>query len=238
METKAVIFDKDGTVLDFDSFWIPVTTGAAELILQKLGCTQVPLKEVMEAMGCKDGVVSVTAAMCSGTYGDMAEKMNEVLEKYGAACDLERLTQLMEQAHCDRIEAGVIAPACENITSVMEQLKDSGAILVLVTADGKEMTERCLKGLGIFDDFSLIYTDDGTHPNKPDPYCIHAVQKKYGLRSEQIVMVGDSPKDMEFARNGNVRGIAVAKTEESRQMLLQMTDTVVPDISFLPEVLT
>jgi hypothetical protein len=64
------------------------------------------------------------------------------------------------------------------------------------------MTEDCLHRLGITSYFTDIYTDDGTHPNKPDPYCIFALQEKYGLSSEEIVMVGDTIKDMQFARNG------------------------------------
>jgi len=237
MKTKVIIFDKDGTPLDLDAFWIPVTTGCTEANLRKLGCTHVPVEEVMAALGYDGSVVSIEGAMCCGTYGDIAEKTNEVLARYGAACDLELLTAMTAKGHHDCIGAGRIVPNCENIAGVMERLKKQGIILAVVTADGREMTEDCLNRLGIASCFTDIFTDDGTHPNKPDPYCIFALKEKYGLTSEEIIMVGDTIKDMQFARNGGIRAIGLAKSEENRNLLLQWTDTVLPDLSRLPEVL-
>ena len=42
MSVRAVIFDKDGTVLDFDAFWLPVAVTATEVIMSKLGVIDVP----------------------------------------------------------------------------------------------------------------------------------------------------------------------------------------------------
>ena len=83
MSVKAVIFDKDGTVLDFDGFWLPVAVKATEIIMSKLGVIDVPSAAVLKSMGVVDGIASIKGSLCFGTYRDMAEDMNSVFKKYG-----------------------------------------------------------------------------------------------------------------------------------------------------------
>ena len=42
MNTKAVIFDKDGTLLDFDSFWVEISYNAIREILEKIEIKNIP----------------------------------------------------------------------------------------------------------------------------------------------------------------------------------------------------
>ncbi|MBQ7348718.1 MAG: HAD-IA family hydrolase, partial [Clostridia bacterium] len=115
--------------------------------------------------------------------------------------------------------------------------KEKGIKLAVVTADDAFTTEKCLKALGIDDMFDVVYTDDGTHPNKPDPYCIEDFCAKYGLSKGQVVMVGDSLTDVNFAKNGGVKFVGVAKGEKNTAFLSAHADTVLPDISHLSSVL-
>lgn len=237
MSTKAVIFDKDGTVLDFEGFWVPIAVKATEVIMSKLGVIDVPSAKVLESMGVVNGTASIKGSLCFGTYRDMAEDMNAVFKKYGYNFDIEMLTDLTVEAYHTSTDAGEIKPTCENIEEVMQNLKGRGIIIVLVTSDGPVMTEKCLKGLGIDKYFDLVITDDGTHPNKPDPFMINKLCADYGYDKSEVVMVGDTLTDMNFALNGGIRSIGLAKTEENKAILLEKTETVIPDISGLLTVL-
>jgi len=44
---KAIIFDKDGTLIDFDSFWIAVSENAINHILAELNMQNIPLSEML-----------------------------------------------------------------------------------------------------------------------------------------------------------------------------------------------
>ncbi len=231
MSVKAVIFDKDGTVLDFDAFWLPVAVKATKIIMSKLGVIDVPSAAVLKSMGVVDGIASIKGSLCCGTSRDMAEDMNSVFRKYGYNFDIEGLTELTIDAYRDSIDAGEIKPTCDNIEEVMQGLKDRGIKIILVTSDGPVVTGECLKGLAIDKYFDLVFTDDGTHPNKPDPFMINKLCEDYGFEKSEVVMVGDTLTDMNFAINGGISAVGIAKSEENRVVLLEKTPTVIPDIS-------
>ena len=128
MSVRAVIFDKDGTVLDFDAFWLPVAVKATEIIMSKLGVIDVPSAKVLEAMGVVDGVASIKGSICFGTYRDMAEDMNGVFHRYGYNFDIEKLTDLTVEAYHESIDAGEIKPTCDNIEEVMQKLRAKGIV--------------------------------------------------------------------------------------------------------------
>lgn len=237
MSVKAVIFDKDGTVLDFDGFWLPVAVKATEIIMSKLGVIDVPSAAVLKSMGVVDGIASIKGSLCFGTYRDMAEDMNSVFKKYGYDFDINKLTELTVDAYHSSIDAGEIKPTCPNIEEVMQYLKSKDIKIVLVTSDGPAVTAECLKGLGIDKYFDVVFTDDGTHPNKPDPFMINKLCEDYGFEKNEVVMVGDTLSDMNFAINGGIRSVGLAKTDENKAILLEKTDTVVPDISYLNTVI-
>lgn len=237
MSVRAVIFDKDGTVLDFDAFWLPVAVTATEVIMSKLGVIDVPSAKILESMGVVDGIASIKGSLCFGTYRDMAEDMNSVLKKYGYSFDIDELTNLTVDAYHSSVGAGEIKPTCPNIEEVMQYLKSKDIKIVLVTSDGPAVTNECLRGLGIDKYFDIVFTDDGTHPNKPDPFMINKLCEDYGFEKDEVVMVGDTLSDMNFAINGGIRSVGLAKSEENKAILKEKTDTVVPDISYLRTVI-
>ena len=51
MKTQAIIFDKDGTLLDFDKFWVPVTKTAINEILKKYGGDASLATPMLESIG-------------------------------------------------------------------------------------------------------------------------------------------------------------------------------------------
>ncbi len=233
MSTKAVIFDKDGTVLDFDALWIPVAVKATEAILRKLKADKVPPEKILKSIGVSGDVSSINGSFCYGTYRDMAVDMRAVFSEYGYNFDIEMLTKLTVDAYHESISAGEIKPACDDIAEVFSGLRERGIMTVLVTSDGPAMTADCLSALGLSNSFDLVITDDGTHPNKPDPFIINKLCEDYGFLKSEVIMVGDTLADMNFAKNGEIRGIGISKTIENKAILFSATDTVIYDISWL-----
>ena len=217
---KAIIFDKDGTIIDFDAFWVTVSE-----------CTLVPVDEILYEMGVKDKITSINGVLCYGTYEMMAEKIYAVLTGHGYAVDFEEIKRLTLETHKKHSDKGIVKATCRDIKGFFKDLKSKGIILAVVTTDVLSVTKRCLKALEIEEYFDEIYTDDGTFPAKPAPDAVFDLCKKYNLELSEVLMAGDTKTDIEFAKNAGIKVVCVAKSEENKQILLKETDNVVKDIS-------
>ncbi len=234
---RLIIFDKDGTLLDFDPFWVTVSRNALAELLGTLHAPKSLQENLLQALGVRDGQTDIQGTLAWGTYRQMAECLQKPLAEAGFPCDVERLVALTTEAYHHQAHTGLIYPTCENIRSVLLSLKAQGLMLAVVTTDDPTVTAQCLETLDIADLFSDVCTDDGVTPPKPDPAWMERLCGQYGLAREEILMVGDTMTDVRFARNGGVRVIGVGKTEGNRSFLAQHADAAVPDVSHVVLVL-
>ena len=233
MSVKAVIFDKDGTLMDFESFWVTVSRYAIEEIKGKTGFTSVPVEEALLALDVVDGIANINGILAQDPFNVMGKALCNCFKKYGCTLTPEQMTELTVSAYHGNIDKGKIAPACNNIASVMERLKEMGIILAVVTTDDPYDTEKCLKALGIREYFDAVYTDDGINPTKPDSFAAEELCLRFNLTKGQVIMVGDTMNDVRFARNSGIKAVAVAKNENNANILRKEADIVLHDISEL-----
>ena len=88
MSIKAIVFDKDGTLMKFEDFWIPVAEHAVGLISAELGTGREKsrlLLDAIDAYGGKSGI------LCYGTYKDMSDAFAKTLKDIGVYFDSDKL---------------------------------------------------------------------------------------------------------------------------------------------------
>lgn len=237
MKAKAILFDKDGTLLDFDALWLTITYKAVDDILKKVNQESIPPEEILRALGVENGRTDINGVLCRGTYAEMGQAIYGVLKGHGCDWKTEEVTRLTTEAYHRHSSEGRIKPDCVNLSEVLQTLKKRGILLAVVTTDDALITQKCLQALGIAGLFDAVYTDDGKVPAKPDPYCLHDFCKKQGLSAEEVVMVGDTLTDMRFAKNGGIKAVGIAKSERNKRILEDTADAVIPDISYIFDVL-
>lgn len=232
---KAIIFDKDGTLIDFDSFWITVSINAINHILKRFERSDIPLEEILFAIGVENGVTDIDGLLCRGTYEQIALAINSVLKRYGCYVSEEEIVRMVLEAYNSNADSGVVMATCENIKEVLTGLKKKGIKLAVVTTDNPEITHKCLENLGVEALFDKIYTDDGKNPVKPDPYCAFDFSKFADAEKDEMIMVGDTMTDIRFARNAGIAVIGIGETEKKRERLRAYADVVTSDISHIFE---
>lgn len=229
-DKELIVFDKDGTLIDFDAFWVSLSAFAVEDVLEKLERQDIEADEFLKAFGVENGVTDIDGILCKGTYEEMGQAMCGVLKKHGCEITPEAVTKIMLEAYGKNSLNGVVKPTCENIREELLKLKE-GRKLIVVTTDNLKITKLCLEKLGVSDLFDEIFADDGKTPTKPDPACLNEYCEKNGIAKENVLMVGDTMTDIKFAKNAGVDVIAVGKTERMRKRLQPFADMVVTDIS-------
>lgn len=237
MNTKGIIFDKDGTLLDFDAFWVKVSVAAIREFLNEMGAEPVDVSEILTAFGIRDGRTDTNGVLCKGTYEQMGQIVYDILMKHGISVPQDVVTCRVEDAYQQNAEAGEVRPTCPDLVEVLTGLKSKGLKLAIVTTDQPHITNQCLEKLGIGRLFDRVYTDDGQTPTKPNPHCAWDFCRKFGLNREQVVMVGDTLTDMSFAKNAGIMGVGLAADDRAKAELLPYADTVISALSHLFEVL-
>ena len=231
MSIKAIIFDKDGTLMDFEAFWVTVSKYAIEELKTKTLLSAVPTEEVLACLDVRGGVADINGILAQDPFPVMGKAINACFKKYGCSMTDKEMTLLTVSAYHSNIDKGIINPACDDIAGVMKKLKEEGIKLALFTTDDPYDTRKCLETLGIYQYFDEIYTDDGVLPPKPNPYCLELFCEKYGLSKEDVIMIGDTLNDVRFARNGGISVGGVAKNQNNRMILEKEADFVMTDIS-------
>ena len=237
MKADLIIFDKDGTLIDFDAFWVSVSINAIKYVLKELGREDIPVGEALSAIGVEDGVTDIDGALCKGTYFEIAEIIYGVIASHGCDTEREAVIKLIIDGYNICADTGVVEPTCEGIVPYLNELKANGIRLALVTTDNPYITEICLKKLGAYELFDRIYADDGEHPTKPDPYYANELMREFCVRGENMIMVGDTMTDVRFAKNAGIYAVSVAPRKESAIRLAPHTDKVIDKITDLAEII-
>lgn len=237
MKAEAIIFDKDGTLIDFDSFWVPVSEKAVKKVLSHFGREDASIHEILEAFGVCEGITDIEGTLCKGTYEELGQILYSILNKDGCDLTCTQVTKALVKAYHESSDAGEIRPTCTDLAQVLRTLKEQNKKLAVVTTDCLRITRENLQKLGIEELFDRIYTDDGHLPTKPDPACLYDFCEFAGLSADAVVMVGDTMTDMIFAKKAGVGAIGIAKNERNTQILAPYAMTVLPDPSHLLNVL-
>lgn len=237
MEVQAIIFDKDGTLMKFDSFWVEVSRYAARDILRQLGREDIPIERLLGALGVAGDTADTDGLLCKGTYEQIGLAISEILREYGVEVSDTDIVRMTVSAYNKNADMGKIEPVCENIREVLEHLKSGGRQLAVVTTDNLQITNKCLEKLGIADLFARIYTDDGKNPVKPNPRCALEFLNEFHIPVQKAVMVGDTMTDIRFARNAGISVICVGEKANSLKQLMPYADAVVSDVSHLTDVI-
>lgn len=232
MAIKAIIFDKDGTLIDFDAFWISVSVNAINYLLADIGAEGIPTDELLGSIGVKGGVSDIDGTLCKGTYEEISDAFASVIKKHGYSVPEDMHARVLA-AYNKSAHTGTVKPTCDDIADVLGKLKAKGIKLAVVTTDNYEITRYCLDELGITALFDKIYTDDGKTPVKPNPACALDFAEFTDSSKEEIIMVGDTMTDVRFARNAGIFVVGVGACPESRQRLEPYADKVLPDVSHL-----
>ena len=218
-----ILFDKDGTLFDFNATWAVWAYG----VIERLSDGDAERAALMaDAIGFLPAQMRFAAGspVIAGTPAEVAGYLLTHLP--GRALD-ELVTELDAAAQTAPQVAAVPLAPC------LGGLQAQGLRLGVCTNDSEAAARAHLETAGVVQLFDMIVGYDSGYGEKPAPGPLLAFARKVGLEPAMIAMVGDSPHDLHAARAAGMVAVGVLSGPADEATLAPLADVVLPDISAL-----
>ncbi len=231
MPLAGLLFDKDGTLVDFDMTWGRATR--AVMIHLSRGDPR-RLRALAEGMHYEIGSGRFRAAspLIAGAMTEMIAIWGKAL---GRPAD-QRFAIELNEAFARETLAN-LAPVGDP-GAVLDALRAQGLRLGLATNDGEASARSQLAALGIDAHLDFVAGFDSGHGGKPAPGMVLAFAEAIGVAPGRVALVGDTPHDMHAARAAGAVAIAVLSGPLGRAALAPLADHVIDSIADLPALVT
>ncbi|WP_425088314.1 HAD family hydrolase [Stappia sp.] len=223
MRIKAVLFDRDGTLTDFDRTWGP----AIAAVLTDLAAGDAASLATLSEMAMFD----VAGARFTGPSSLKVQAPADYSADWARV-----LGETDPDAMLARIEATLLEHATLNVTpfpgvvDTLRGLHEAGLPVGLAT-NGTEASARVqMEALGVGHAFGFLAGYDSGFGRKPAPGQLLAFARHTGLDPAEIAMVGDSLHDMHAARDAGMIRIAVTTGAVTRADLEPEADLVLDEM--------
>jgi phosphoglycolate phosphatase len=228
-----ILFDKDGTLFDFQATWGKVI----EQALDRLA----PDRETWCRMADLGGYDAVRgrflpgSPVVAGATSDIGVLWAEFRPDLGA----RSIERLIDDAALDALASPEsLFPAIPDLPALLAGLRGEGYSLGVATHDSERGARLQLAAAGAIEAFDFIAGYDSGHGLKPGPGMLLAFAAATGIDPAGVVMVGDSRHDLEVARNARAAlAVGVLTGPAAHEDLAPYADHVLASIGDLPALL-
>jgi len=192
MTVKAVVFDLDGTIVDFN---LDYKSARAEVIqfLSNQGFPQsiFSINESVFEMLKKLEIYIKNNRNNNKDYSKLRKDVLSILERYE-----------MKSAESTQLVPGVV--------EALQALKKMKLKLGLFTVNSKKVTEHILSTFRLKPFFKTVVTRDSVPTVKPNPIHLETALKSLKAKPEEALVVGDSVWDIKAAKELNIFAVGAS----------------------------
>lgn len=181
MKIKAVIFDLDGTIVDFK---LDYKASRAEII------------QLLREEGFPQSIFSV-----NDNLFEILNKAEIFLKNHHKEEEVEKLKEsVFSVAEKYEMEAARATSLIPGIREALKALRKMKLKLALFTVNGKNSVNHILRTFNLKRYFDAVVTRDDVLMVKPNPVHLKTALNTLKVRPKEAVVVGDSAWDMKSAR--------------------------------------
>ena len=206
-DVEAVIFDKDGTLIDVHHYWASMLKIRANLIVKKYKLDNKVKNELMDAMGFdkKTGKIKADGPVGIKPRTFIVSVAAEVLNSNNVNASRDDIEDIFLEV--DKKTSDNILPLLKllpGVEQLLESLSQYGIITMLATNDMTIRARLATRALNIESFFSEIIGGDVVDFAKPSPDLALNIIEKRGVRQDKTVVFGDHPVDVKMGMSANV----------------------------------
>jgi phosphoglycolate phosphatase len=236
-DIELIVFDKDGTLVDFDLLWAGKLVHAVESVLAAPPGSPELRARLFATLGIHaDGKSVVPESPLAVS----------TLAKLGMATTIVLYQNGVSWHEAERLSRDIFMPAIEvlprpqdirpigDVSGRMRGLSQRGFRLAVFTSDDRNATMATLPMLGIADLVQTMVCGDDAIPGKPSGAGLLHLARHFAVSPESILMVGDSMTDMTSAQDAGIGWrVGVLSGTGRRDGLARIAHHVVDDIHAL-----
>ena len=223
---RAILFDKDGTLVDFDRTWGP----AVQVVLQHLaGGDAAVYRKLSAESGFVDGThFRPDSPLIDEPTSVFAARWATLLGRPADPKFFREIDRLLCKATTGHLAA------IGDPKAVMSELAGHGYQLGLITNDAEATARAHVRKLGLDHILAFVAGYDSGFGAKPAPGPVLAFAAAVGAPTTEIVVVGDTALDIATARKARARAVGVLTGPSSSASLqLAKPDAVIASIAQL-----
>ncbi|MBB4064321.1 HAD family hydrolase [Gellertiella hungarica] len=227
---RAILFDKDGTLLDYAKSWLPVNR---ELAIFAADGDQELANHLLRETGMdpETGYVVPDSLLAAGN----TREISEGLVAAGARREMEELV-----AHMDGLFASAASRAVPvtDLRQFFESLHGKGYKLGIASSDNERSIRHTAERFGFAHLVHYVAGYDSGFGTKPEPGMVLGFSEATGIDVSEIAVVGDNNHDLHMGqRAGAGLKVGVLTGTGSRESLSAASDHCLNDITELESIL-
>lgn len=234
-DADLIIFDKDGTLIDFYCLWGQKTINAVERLVHHLAGDRLLCYALYQALGYDFSTQCFVrdALLATVSTATLRRVVADILQQHGYA------PAVFEAALDDILVATLNAPPAldqlqplADLPALFSALKESGVKIGLITSDSRHPVMLSLEQLGIARYVDALVCGDDRLANKPMPEAVYHVGEMVGVVPQRMVMIGDTSTDLLAATRAGVGcRVAVRSGVGDEELLARYADILVGSVA-------
>jgi phosphoglycolate phosphatase len=230
-DIKGILFDKDGTLVDFNATWLGI---ADFMAMDAAEGDRWKADRLLAAAGFDFATkrFKPDSIFASGSNMDVVELW------FPRLSDEDQLLAVSRFNEITSVQGSSMAVALPGIIDSLRTLHKQSYRMGVATNDSTSGAEKTLATLGVAQLFEAAFGYDAVASPKPAPDTVVAFCDLTGLKPGEIAMVGDNRHDLEMARAGGCGlAVGVLSGTGTRDSLAPMADVVLDSVADLPDFL-
>ena len=224
---KAVLFDRDGTLLDLQATW----AGSFFHILKELTAGR---SEVMQIISDEAGYDLEKRRFVEGSML-LTTAPGDYMPRWAEICECDSVEGFWGHFQSASLKFCDVSPTpLPGALEALEALSNAGLPIGLATNGTEASARRQMAHLGLETLFCYIVGSDSGHGYKPEPGQVLGFADQLQIQPDDVLMVGDSLHDIHAGKAAGSVTLGLPTGANSREELARDADQVLDTLMDLP----
>lgn len=198
-DIELVVFDKDGTLIDFHHLWGRKARLAVEAVMLAANGDLALANRLYHAIGfdVQTGQAAASGPLAVAAMAKLYTICAVVLYQHGIPWhDAEELARTHFAAGLGALPTDDLVKPLGDVVGLFRRLAEAGIRIAIVTSDDRAATVATLPVLGIEPYVVSMVCGDDPVANKPAPDALLRLARELDVAPARMMMVGDTIGDM------------------------------------------